>query len=157
MQLKPNQLTPVSQTARPFASTILFLSTCSQSDPVATLEVTELELLLELLELELFTELDDTELLTDELLLLEELLTLELGDLLELLVATELEDLLELEMLVATELEDLELDELLTAPPQIAPVMTGNSAVEPPFVPWKPNSADCPTPNAPFQLRLVAE
>lgn len=90
---------------------------------------------------------------------------------LEVLVATEVDELVftELEVLVAidvdvdvdelvfTELEVLVATELLVAtPPQISPVTVGFSAVAPALVPWKPNSADWPTPKAPFQFRLVA-
>jgi len=153
VQLKPNQFTPVIHTALPLASTILFFSTCSQSEPVATLEVTELELLFtDELEL-LFTE----ELVTTEellLLLTDELITTELDALdftelaelgtLDLIELDELGalDLIELAELTTTELDELdliELDEVLTtddvAPSQIPPVIAGFSAIAPPFVP----------------------
>jgi hypothetical protein len=116
------------------ASTILFFSTCSQSEPDATLETTELELLL-IEELEVVA--TDELVATEELLLIldDELVTCELE-----LTCTELDDVVftELDELVATELDELdglELDELVTAPSQIAPVIIGFSAVVPPLVP----------------------
>jgi len=155
--LKPNQLTPVIHTALPLASTILFLSTCSQSPPTDTLEVTELELLLiDELELLLMDELEllfTDELAIDELVATEELLLILDDELrtteLDELVLTELETMLdELELLIELELGRLELelgfmeleetlvtDELELTPLQILPVTVGFSAVAPPLVP----------------------
>ena len=146
--LKPNQLTPVIHTALPLASTILFLSMCSQSPPADTLEVIELELLfIDELELLFTDELAMEELVaTEELLLIleDELRTTELDELL----LTELETMLdELELLIELELgrleelglieleETLVTEELELTPPQILPVSVGFSALVPPLVP----------------------
>jgi len=140
VQLKPNQFTPVIQTALPLASTILFLSTCSQSEPVATLDATELELLLteELVATEELLLILDDELVIRELELvcttLEELDFTELDE----LVTVELDELEGFELEMTTELDELdliELDELVITPSQIVPVTEGFSAVVPPFVP----------------------
>ena len=108
--LKPNQLAPVSHTARPSRSTRRLPSVCSQSlEPLLVVVVVEDELEELLLELEellleldelLLEELDEDELELEELLLDDELLELDDEELLlddeELL----LEDELELEPLI---------------------------------------------------------
>jgi hypothetical protein len=172
VQLKPNQLTPVIHTARPLASTTLLPSTCSQSafvlpwlELVATDELVFTELVLVAIDELVFTELEVLVAIEVEALVFTELVATLVATELDELVFTELEELVftELEVLVATELLVLlELvlvatELLVVVPPQILPEITGFSAVLPPLVPWKPNSTVCPTPMAPFQLRLVAE
>lgn len=71
---------------------------------------------------------------------------LELLDVLELLEELELD-----ELLLEEELELLDVPES-----QTAPVTSGTSAAPFPFVPWKPNSTDCPGWMFAFHPRLVA-